>query len=308
MPGILERWQAVMTRNPDPTNALFLKAAERAGKAQAALKDVYRKLRDDDPDSIKDVDAQDVKRMVILLGREMDSKDAAVRERAAKLLGLLGSGDAAYTLVKTLRVEPEVQTAGAVAAALVAIGGRRTAEQLSGLRNDDKGATRAYEVVEKLAASNPVDRRIALLEMGKFVLAKDAGISKRALDALVGAGAEGAPGLLEALGTNDTDARITIIGALGRAGNHRVAGRLAGFLIGGDVPNTIRTREAATAAIKALGDPGVPYLMEGLRGSTTKMYTGLILREMTGQMFSASRPGDWAAWWKRTHPDWKPGD
>ena len=46
-------------------------------------------------------------------------------------------------------------------------------------------------------------------------------------------------------------------------------------------------------------------LEHGLRDPETKAHTALLLREMTGQMFSMSRPGDWVNWWKQTHPDWK---
>ena len=66
-----------------------------------------------------------------------------------------------------------------------------------------------------------------------------------------------------------------------------------------------KCRAAAREAIKGLGEPAVPYLFAGLRDPETKAHTALLLREMTGQMFSMSRPGDWVNWWKQTHPDWK---
>ena len=72
-----------------------------------------------------------------------------------------------------------------------------------------------------------------------------------------------------------------------------------------DNPNTQACRQAAMEAIKSLGEPAVPYLFAGLRNGETKQWTGVLLREMTGQLFSMNRPGDWQAWWKKTHPDWK---
>lgn len=307
--GILERFHEVMASFPEATgHPLFLKAAERAADANGRLKDVYRKLRDEDPDSIKNVDSGEVTRMLIVLGRELGSQDSAVRERAAKLLGMLGSGEAVYPLVKALKKEREEQALQAMGAAVVAIGGKKAADQLGGLRNEKDLDARALELLKAMTGRNPVDRRLALRELGAFALAKDETVADRAVDFLVGLGPEGAHGLVEALNTNNVETRIKVIGALGATKNPQVAKPLSNFLIGGDIPNTVRCKEAAIAAIKGLGEPAVPYLFHGLRNPRTKQWTAFLLREMTGQMYGSNRPGDWVDWWKRTHPDWKEGE
>ncbi len=303
--GILDRYQAVMLARPDPNNTLFQKAAERAGAAQAALKDVYRRLRNEDPDSLKDVDGPDLRRMVLILSQDLGNRDSAVRARAAKLLGDLGSSEGTYPLVKALRTESDGNATAAIGRALVAIAGGKTTEQLKGLRDDKAGST-ALDLLLQIRDRNPVDRRLALVAIGPFALSKDAAVADRAVDALIATGKEGAYGLVEALGTKSVDTRVKIIDALGQTGHPRVAAPLSGFLLLSDDPNVKRLREAAHAAIKSLGEPAVPYLFQGLRSPSTKAHTALLLREMTGQLFSMSRPGDWQAWWKRTHPDWKP--
>jgi hypothetical protein len=188
--------------------------------------------------------------------------------------------------------------------ALVAIGGRKSIDQLHKFR-DDELAPRAFEWLLGIAGRNPVDRRMAVEEMGEFALSKDDFVAGKAVDHLVSLGAEGAHGLLKALKTPNAEIRLKIIPALAATKNPRVAAQLSSFLILGDVPNTVRCRDAARAAILSLGADAVPYLFAGLRNAGTKMHTGDLLRKLTGQMFSSSRPGDWQAWWKQTHPDWK---
>ncbi|NUN53255.1 MAG: HEAT repeat domain-containing protein, partial [Planctomycetaceae bacterium] len=306
--GIMERYHRLMADYPEALGRPeFMKAAERAGKANAGLKDVYRKMRDADPDSLKAAESPEVTRMILVLGKDVGSQDSAVRERAARMIGMLGSGEGVFTLVKAMKKEKQEQTLQAMAAALVSIGGAKATEQVASLRDEKDLGMRALDVLQALTGKNAVDRRLALREIGGFAKAKDEAVAGKAVDFLVGLGPEGAHGLVEALDSNNVETKIKVIAALGATKNPQVAKPLSNFLIGGDVPNTIRCREAAMAAIEGLGEPAVPYLFHGLRNGRTKMYTGFLLHKITGERFSSSRPGDWVDWYKRKHPDWKPG-
>jgi hypothetical protein len=303
--GIMERFQALLANFPDQTaHPLYAKAVEKAGAGSSKLKDAYRKMRNDDPDSLKGGAPDNTKLVLIGLTRDLGNNDAGVRERAAKLLGTLGSGEAAFSIADRMKREKEAAPLHAMGAALVAIGGRKTVEQLHKFR-DDELAPRAFEWLVAISGRNPVDRRLAVEEMGEFALAKDEAVAGKAVDHLVSLGNEGAHGLLKAIKTPSTEIRLKIIPALAATKNPRVATQLTSFLLLGDVDGTVRCREAAKKAIMDIGEPAVPYLFAGLRNAGTKMHTGDLLRKLTGQMFSSSRPGDWQRWWKSTHPDWK---
>jgi hypothetical protein len=305
LPGIMQRFHELMARFPDQVaNPLYLKAAQRAGEASTKLKDVYRKLRDDDPGSLKNVDSDEVKSTVLTLTRELASQDAAVRERAAKLLAMLGSGEAAYGLGSAFKKEKEAGPLKAMADALVSIGGRKVVQQIHTMRDED-AAAQGLDMLQQLTGRNGVDRRIAIEEVGGFALAKDDAVAGKAVDFLVSVGKEGAFGLVKALDTRSVEIRLKLIPALAATKNVKVVRPLARFLILSDNPNTRKCREAAYEAIKTFGEEGVPYLFAGLRDGSTKLWTGELLFRITGQRYSANRPGDWVEWWKRTHPDWK---
>jgi hypothetical protein len=305
-PGILGLYQRIVIDYADqPSHRLLLEAARRAGEISAKLKDVYRRLRNDDPDSLKDVDGEEVRRTAIALGREITSPDPEVRRRAGELLGALGSGEGVFPLAAAAQREKEPALAAAFLDGIVRIGGRKAIDQLGKLRDDDLGP-KALEALGTIAARGPVERRFAALEISDFVLAQDDALSGRATDALIALGSDGLAGLVKALDTKRTELRLKLIPAIGSLKDPASAKPLARFLLLGDNPNTVACRNAASEAIKALGEPCVPHLFAGLRDPGTKMHTGAILRELTGQVFSSSRPGDWIAWYKRTHPEWKP--
>ena len=297
--GIMEHYHQLMADYPEALgDPLFMKAAERAGKANANLKDVYRKMRDDDPDSLKSAESAEVTRMILVLNQDLGSQDSAVRERAAKMLGMLGSGEAVFPLVKQMKKEKEEQALQAMAASVVAIGGRKAAEQTGKLRDDKDLGARSLEMLQAMTGRNAVDRRLALLEIGGYARATDDALAGKAVDFLVGVGAEGAHGLLEALDSKSVEVRLKVIPALASTGNPKVAGSLSKFLIRGDVPNTVKCRDAAIAAIKQIGRPGLPYLIEGFRGTATKQWTAFVIHEITGQYFNSNRPGDYQKWLK----------
>ncbi|MHC4822352.1 MAG: HEAT repeat domain-containing protein, partial [Planctomycetota bacterium] len=125
-----------------------------------------------------------------------------------------------------------------------------------------------------------------------------------AVETLIDLGPDGAHGLVLSLGTKNPETKIRVIEALGATGNAQAATPLSSFLIKTDRDVPRQLREAARAAITAIGEPGVPYLIEGLKRPHTRLHTGLLLREITGQQL-ISKPGPWMAWWKKTHPKWR---
>jgi HEAT repeat protein len=125
------------------------------------------------------------------------------------------------------------------------------------------------------------------------------------VDALLAFGPEAVPGLIEALGTSDFAARKKVMEALAQARAPRAARALSNFLLTDDIPNAKASREAAWETIKALGMDAVPYLFPALRNPRTQYWTGMLLRETTGQNFASGRVTDWVDWWKKDHPDWK---
>ena len=95
--------------------------------------------------------------------------------------------------------------------------------------------------------------------------------------------------------------------ALADTRNPATAKWLCGFLVEDESAAAATSRDGAKAAIQRLGTDCVPYMIPALRNPRTRHVTGELLRAMTGQNIADGRPDDWAAWWKKTHPDWKGG-
>ena len=304
--GIMQRFHQFMADYADQTgHALYQRAVEAAGNASANLKEVYRKFRNEDPDSLKNVDSEEVEKAVLALGRDLDSPDSAVRARAAKLLGSLGSGEAVYPLLKAATKETEATLRQSEIDAVVAIGGTKAADQLGKLKGHKRMGPLSLDALKAMCAKNPVDKRLGVKQIGAYAVLPDATLASSAVDFLVGLGKDGAPGLRGALFHDNTAVRLKIIPALGSSGDPRMASDLAKFLKQSDNPNAEACRAAAQQAIEALGESAVPYLMDGLTVPGCNAYTALLLRKMTGQMFGMDQPGKWRAWWKQTHPEWK---
>ena len=86
----------------------------------------------------------------------------------------------------------------------------------------------------------------------------------------------------------------------------RTARPLSNFLLtSAESPGTEECRRAAWEAIKAMGEPTVPYLFPALRNPRTRLCTGDLLREITGAAIGSGRVDDWIEWWKKKHPEWK---
>jgi hypothetical protein len=304
--GIMQRFHQLMADYADQTgHPLYQKAAEAAGKANANLKDVYRKFRNEDPDSLKNVDDDEVEKAVLALGRDLQSPDSAVRARAAGLLGSLGSGEAVFPLLAAATKETDEKLRQAEIDAVVAIGGSKAADQLAKLKGHKRMGPLSLDALKAMCAKNPVDKRLAVRQIGAYAILPDETLASAAVDFLVGLGKDGARGLRAAVFTENTEVRLKIIPALGQTGDPRCAKDLVKFLLGGDNPKTRACQKAAMDALKVLGEPAVPYMFAGLRDGETKQWTAELLRQMTEQRFGMKDIDRWKDWWKQGHPDWK---
>ena len=305
--GAMQRWHEALARFPDRWDqAPWEAAARNAGKARATLNDLYRKIRDDDPGAIDAPESPECTRLLAILGRELASADSSLRERAARMLGLLGSAAATGPLGKALAKESEPQSRRAMIDALADLGGAKGAKELSALKADKTVGPEALEGLIRMGKRNPVDRRIALRLVGAFALVDDAKMAGRVVDVLVACGADGARGLEEALATPVIDVRLRAMKALADAKDPRAARPLSNFLFTTtESPDAERCREAAEAAIQSLGEAAAPHLFPALRNPRLRLRTGDLLRKITGAQIGSGKPEDWIEWWKKKHPEWK---
>jgi len=126
VPGLHGRYKRFLVDFPDTAAKEYEAAAMRLAELDQRLKDVYRMSRDDDPDSLKNVDDADVLKLIRQLSGDLEKGSEPVRERAARFLGGLGSGEAAGPLMHALKKEEAGSPVfDAAADALARVGGRR---------------------------------------------------------------------------------------------------------------------------------------------------------------------------------------
>jgi hypothetical protein len=196
VPGMHERWAEILALFPDPSHELFRRAAERAGALESRLKDAYRILRDEDPDALEGVGSARVKSMVVLVSKDLRSPDAALRSRAARLLGVLGRPEGVDGLARAMEREKDGETGATMAEAVERIGGAAAADALAEFRDDPRYG--ALEGLLRIAARSPVDRRIAVTRLAVFGRVRDEAIFDRAVRALEGMEYDGTIGLVTA--------------------------------------------------------------------------------------------------------------
>jgi HEAT repeat protein len=306
LPASLSLWQGLLARHPGLSDrAPWRRAAAAAGEARESLKALYREVRGTDPDAVRGAPDPDLLRVLTLLGTDLESQDSSVRERAGRLLGALGAGDGVPALAKAFAAERAPQAWLAMGDALAAIGGGRAVEALGRLADDRSKAGKGLEWLRRVAKRHAVERRVVAKPAGAFTLSPDPVAAREALDFIVSLGGEGATGLVAALATPHVEVRVAAMGALADTKNPAAAKWLCGFLVEDESPTATASRDGAKAAIQRLGTDCVPYMIPALRNPRTRHVTGELLRAMTGQNIADGRPDDWAAWWKKAHPEWK---
>jgi len=282
----------------DPTLPEYQKAALKLGALTDRMKIVLKEESGVDPDDFDVADSAEVTRVVKTLSKMLKKGSDEERRKAAELLGKLGTGAAGFPLVNVLRdKDPEV--ARLAGDGLVAIGGRRVAVNLTKTYRGKKPEAEmaALDVLRRICAKGDVDARSVSEQLGRFMLSNTSKVAEDALDALIGLGSAGGPGLMEALETRNVIKRVAIIDALGRIKYYKSATSLTRFLLRGDAQKTVMQRNATLAALKVMGKPAVPFLIPGLKDKRTRGWTAVALRDVSGVTLS-SRPRDWQKWWE----------
>jgi hypothetical protein len=313
LPGIQVRWMRVLEAAEGPGSAAVQRAAERVGDLETRLKDAYRVLRDEDPDSLEGIETERMKRMAFSLGRDLLSPDASLRERAARLLGILGRVEAVPDLRRGLDREKEEAPGREMVEALVRIGGAKAAAALGELREKPFLTHAGLDGLVRLSKRNPVDRRLAARQIARYAPVKDPAVFDRVMQTLRGIGGyDTAIGLAAALDDPlPLDRILAVVDALTETKEPAVAKVLARYLRHARLPAEQQIRSRAEQSIRRLakpdmaGEEAIPYLFEGLRHPETRVGTTVLLQELTGQAFTVKTWGKWKEWWLSRHPGWK---
>jgi HEAT repeat protein len=301
--GALVRYREFMARHPDPDSPLFKKALERCSLLNGRLKDAYRQLRQEDPDALdpKRMLSASEKVLLLRLTRDLKSKNEEERRRAALDLGLLGTGDGSYHLVKLLRTEKADVVIAALCEAIVKIGGKKATEFLESTFRSVRKEPQllmAIDLLEKIGVKDPVQGRYAGIALGKFIHSGSAAAGQAAFDATKGLGTNGGvDGLCSALLVRKVPIgrRLLLIEALGDLGDPRAARVLGRFLV---QKGDRQLKDTSIKVLKKLGVEVVPHLIPFLKSPSTRLWTGHALRQITGVQM-ASTPRLWAEWWMR---------
>ncbi len=262
------------------------------------LKEGYRTLRNDDPDSIAGGDTAGRESDVAArLATGLAAADAAERLRAADQLAALGHTPAASNIQDALRREKDAAVRERMFLALVRLGGRRTCETLARFAKEQRpelplGAVGALAALGK---KGPVQARYACLSLGEFTaVSRQLDAATAALAALESFGAPAVAGLVRAAQTKDKALELRVLEALGATGHPRAAPTLCERL---ETSGDGELRAAATAALAKIGRPAVPALIDALRTRKTRQYAGSVLYELTGQAFGEDVRA-WTEWWR----------
>ncbi len=196
--------------------------------------------------------------------------------------------------------------------ALVRMGGLKAADALADLKGDDRHAARALDALIRLSKRNPVDRRIAAVQMARFVGAKEEELFAKMFATLQGLGRDGTVGLAACLDHGTTYPRLLkVIDALGATKEAGVARVLSRYFQQGRGQGDDQVREAAMKTVVKMGKPEnvgenvVPQLFYAVKTAATRIYTTQVLQEITGRRFTVKEWGSWSNWWYESHPGWK---
>jgi hypothetical protein len=284
-PGALKSaYEQFLVDNPDPSLPEYEKAAARIGELQKSLDDLFKDVAKKDPEQIEGLDAKP--KALYRLTADLNTKDPELRRKAARLLGLTRSGAASYALVKVLRDDDE-EVAKLAAESLVTIGGWRTGEVLTKEYRDRSHESQvvALDVLQRIAQKGPIDAQSISHWIGRFVLSPDGEVANQALVFLENLGADGGPGLVEAMETRRADKKLAVMEAIGKVKYHRGAERVAAHLLRGDGPAVEIPRQKAQNVLQQLGVPAIPYLYRAFADGRTHTWTNFTLKQMTGEYF-----------------------
>ena len=234
-PGCMEIYLDILENTP-VGSAAYYKAMKKVSHYRGLLKDAYRRIRDEDPGTLKNAGAE-VRRFVHEIRKDLKSKNADIRLRAAEYLGLLGSAEGAHNLLDALKREKEALVVEMIFKAFLQIGGKKVTEELGEIRSwkNEEMQQKAVAALSDLIEKNPVDSRYASIQLGTFLFSRYKPIRRNALETLKGLGKNGTMGLINGLPVRDIQLKKEIIRALGDTGDGRAGAPsgLGGLLMGG---------------------------------------------------------------------------
>jgi len=298
VPGICERYQDFLAKFPDPGTPEYSKAMEQVAALGKRMKDAYRVIHDDDPDSVKNLDSAQTEKILGQLLDDLEKGPPEVRERAAKNLGLLGSGKAADPLIKAMKKEKSGPVFDAAADALAKIGGKRVCDRLLKAGGDDTLAPKIVEILEKILARGGAEGRVAGEALGGYAGAIKPEDRGPLFEALSAAGPAGALGLARGIEFSPPDDTAKLIEKLPDAGDPRVVMYLANYLVAGAQGDRAEFARASREAIRKIGKPGVRYLIPHLDETAVTVWTAKLLQDITGQKLKDDKRKTWEAWFR----------
>jgi HEAT repeat protein len=299
-PGILERWLEALNAAPDPDAPQARDALARVAKLSDSLKQYYRKVRNDDPDSLNpEKDAGRAAEVAAKIAAGLGAPDAAARRAAAARLGDLGYTPAGASLYDALRREKTPEVRHDIFLALVRLGGRRACENVAKLAKDKDADTQAESVrsLAAIAQKDAVQARYAALALADFAVeARVPDAAQAAVKELARLGPAGVPALAKAAASKDAAVELSVIDALGAAKDGRAAPVLCDRL-DSDAPNTPRC-EAAQRALREIGRPAIPALIKALEKKKPRRLAGVLLYDLSGGQTFGEDAKAWDQWWK----------
>ena len=177
----------------DPHLPAYEKVALLSGSLAEKLNSFYKAQTNQDPDAIDGGDSKDLKRVVARLSSILRKGEGDEKLQAIRLLGETRSGAASFSLVSLLKSD-EADLVSAAKAALIQIGGQRTADNvIAAFRNSRKEEAQmsGLGVLIDIARKSNVDARGAVVPIGRFVMSKNQNVAGHALDYLGSLGAIG---------------------------------------------------------------------------------------------------------------------
>ena len=299
VPGLHEKYTEFLAAYPDPASPQYEEAVRRLEELGKALKDVYRLARDEDPDALSDSDPAEVEKLVDQLAPDLKSPEIAVRERAARYLGNLGSGRAAQPLVEALLSEKEPMVLEALKEALSRLGGRRVCERLVKEKPGSPSSATVVDVLLRIVKKGGVNGRIA----GEYVAGYAPGLGEpgraEVAAALAAAGKDAAVGLALVVDLGPVDRKVEYLDLLGQWAVPRTAGYLTRFLMTNPQGARRAQHQAARKAIEAIGKPGVRWLIPALDDKNCAVWTAEMLKQITGAKPKDDKRKTWEAWYRQ---------
>jgi len=306
VPGLHEQYTAFLAKFPDPSSPEYGEASQRLDELGRKMKDVYRLARDEDPDAVAGTDPAEVERLVGQLSPDLKNPDAAVRERAAKYLGNLGSGLAAPSLVEALLSEKEPAVLEAGKESLSRLGGKRVCDRLLKEKPGSPSSAAVVDVLLRIVRKGGVNARIAGEAVGGYAKGLDEAVRADVTSGLAAAGKDAAVGLALAVDLAPVDRKVEYLDLLGQWAVPRTAGHLTKFLVTNPQGARRAQHQAARKAIEAIGKPGVRWLIPALDDKEHQVWTAEMLRQITGAKPKDDKRKTWEQWFRENRKTLEP--